>query len=100
MWDIGGMAIMDLKWVGWIPPVAIPNPDQPTLANFLTHHYIRTEMESLKSPKILIQRFFQKLCPEPFLRGEGTISKMCLQLNILDSILTVGLQHLSGAQFD
>ena len=32
------------------------------------------------------------------LRGEGTISKMCLQLNILDSILTVGLQHLSGAQ--
>ena len=29
---------------------------------------------------------------------EGTISKMCLQLNILDSILTVGLQHLSGAQ--
>ena len=28
------MAIMDLKWVGWIPPVAIPNPDQPTLAIF------------------------------------------------------------------
>ena len=26
------------------------------------------------------------------------ISKMCLQLNILDSILTVGLQHFSGAQ--
>ena len=33
-WDFGGMAIMDLKWVGWIPPVAIPNPDQPTLAIF------------------------------------------------------------------
>ena len=34
-WDFGGMAIMDLKWLGWIPPVSIPNPDQPTLAIFL-----------------------------------------------------------------
>ena len=30
--------------------------------------------------------------------GEGTISKMCVQFDILDSILTVGLQHLSWAQ--
>ena len=38
--------------------------------NFLTHHYFRTEMESSKSPRILIQRCFQKLCPEPFLELE------------------------------
>ena len=34
VWDFGGMAIMDLKWVGWIPLVTIPNPDQPILVVF------------------------------------------------------------------
>ena len=72
------MAIMDLKWVGWIPRVSIPNPYQSTLAIFLIHHYFRTEMESLKSPRILIQRCFKKLGAEPFLVLER---KRKLQLN-------------------
>ena len=72
------MAIMDLKWLGWIPRVSIPNPYQSTLAIFLIHHYFRTEMESLKSPRILIQRCFKKLGAEPFLVLER---KRKLQLN-------------------
>ena len=34
---------MNLKWVGWIPLVTIPNPDQPTLEIFLTHHYFQVD---------------------------------------------------------
>ena len=55
---------------GMDPTCRHPKPRPTNPRDFLTHHYIRTEMESLKSPKILIQRCFQKLCPEPFLELE------------------------------
>ena len=55
---------------GMDPTCYHPKPRQTNPGDFLTHHYFRTEMESSKSPKILIQRCFQKLCPEPFLELE------------------------------
>ena len=58
--DMGGMD----------PTCRHPKPRPTNPRDFLTHHYFRTEMESSKSPKILIQRCFQKLCPEPFLELE------------------------------
>ena len=52
----GGMRVgWNSKWVGWIPPVAIPNPDQPTLGIFLTRHYFCTEKELIQ---IMILSFF------------------------------------------
>ena len=55
---------------GMDPTCRHPKPRPTNPRNFLTHHYFRTEMESSKSPRILIQRCFQKLCPEPFLELE------------------------------
>ena len=55
---------------GMDPTCRHPKPRPTNPRDFLTHHYFRTEMESSKSPKILIQRCFQKLCPEPFLELE------------------------------
>ena len=52
---------------GMDPTCCHPKPRPTNPRDFLTHHYFRTEMESSKSPRILIQRCFQKLCPEPFL---------------------------------
>ena len=55
---------------GMDPTCRHPKPRPTNPRDFLTHHYFRTEMESSKSPRILIQRCFQKLCPEPFLELE------------------------------
>ena len=66
-WDGSGMKF---KMGGMDPTCRHPKPRPTNPRDFLTHHYFRTEMESSKSPQILVQRCFQKLCPEPFLELE------------------------------
>ena len=69
---------MDLKWVGWIPPVAIPSPDKPILSIFLTLPY----QNGKRTPRI--QSCFQKLpshqevyCNSKF-PFPNLMSKLCL----------------------
>ena len=71
-WDFGGMAIKDLKWVGWIPLPTIPNPDQPPY-NFFFHImiYVPKILESLKTLAIHI-----KICMYHFLHLEERESLM------------------------
>ena len=47
------------KMGGMDPTCQHPKPRPTNPRDFLTHHFFRTEMESSKSPEILIQRYFQ-----------------------------------------
>ena len=79
----GGMRVgWNSKWVGWIPPVAIPNPDQPTLAIFLTHHYFCTEKELIQ---IMILSIFGILGEKVKLSSRTCLLHLVPQINLVFS---------------
>ena len=79
----GGMGVgWNSKWVGWIPPVAIPNPDQPTLAIFLTHHYFCTEKEWIQ---IMILSIFGILGEKVKLSSRTCLLHLVPQINLVFS---------------
>ena len=96
-WDFGGMAIMDLKWVGWIPPVAIPNPDQPTLAIFW---HIITSVPKWKVQnhlKFLFKDVFKNYVLNHFLNWkerESCSSADATSVHIDHSIFAMGFIHI------
>ena len=79
----GGMGVgWNSKWVGWIPPVTIPNPDQPTLAIFLTHHYFCTEKEWIQ---IMILSIFGILGEKVKLSSRTCLLHLVPQINLVFS---------------
>ena len=91
------MAIMDLKWVGWIPPVAIPNPDQPTLAIFW---HIITSVPKWKVQnhlKFLFKDVFKNYVLNHFLNWkerESCSSTDATSVHIDHSIFAMGFIHI------
>ena len=101
-WDFGGMAIMDLKWVGWIPPVAIPNPDQPTLAIFW---HIITSVPKWKVQnhlEFLFKDVFKNYVLNHFLNWkerESCSSADATSVHIDHSIFAMGFIHICCCYF-
>ena len=96
------MAIMDLKWVGWIPPVAIPNPDQPTLAIFW---HIITSVPKWKVQnhlKFLFKDVFKNYVLNHFLNWkerESCSSADATSVHIDHSIFAMGFIHIPGQKY-